>query len=120
MGQEGFGMHMYLIRSSHEDFRCEGFTFKVEYKAVMQVSESQNESSVQASKNDAKAKIVMLVETKRSRNNKKSAMNEMSTVKRMSTAEKMNSAKRMNSAKGMSGEKKVGDGTLAEDSCSVD
>ncbi len=46
---------MYLIRPSHEEFRCDGFSFKVGYKAVVQAPEGQNEQTVQASK-DAKVK----------------------------------------------------------------
>ena len=41
MGKEGFDAGMYLIRPSFEQFRCEGFTFKKGFKAVLQVAEDQ-------------------------------------------------------------------------------
>ena len=62
MSDERFKEQMYLIRFSHETFRCNEFNFKMKYKTVMQISESQNEQTVQMFKN-AKSKIIAKVKT---------------------------------------------------------
>ncbi|KAL8921639.1 MAG: hypothetical protein Q9172_003887 [Xanthocarpia lactea] len=37
MGKEGYDAGLYLVRPSFETFRCEGMTFKMDYKAVVQL-----------------------------------------------------------------------------------
>ncbi len=37
MGKEGYDAGLYLVRPSFETFRCEGMTFKIGYKAVVQL-----------------------------------------------------------------------------------
>lgn len=62
MSDEKFRKQMYLIHLLHETFHCDEFNFKMKYKTVMQISESQNEQIVQMFKN-AKSKIVAKVKT---------------------------------------------------------
>ena len=59
---------MYFIHLLHETFHCDEFNFKMKYKIVMQIFESQNEQTVQMFKNAkskiaAKAKILKLIIT---------------------------------------------------------
>ncbi|KAL8903311.1 MAG: hypothetical protein Q9171_007447 [Xanthocarpia ochracea] len=37
MGKEGYDAGLYLVRPSFETFRCEGMTFKIDYKAIVQL-----------------------------------------------------------------------------------
>lgn len=39
MGHEGFKADMYMVRPSFETFKQEGFTFKLGYRAVVQMEE---------------------------------------------------------------------------------
>lgn len=43
MGDEGYKKGMCLVRPSFESFRCEGWTFKKAFKAVIQAEEGEEE-----------------------------------------------------------------------------
>jgi len=57
MNDKSFKKQMYFIHFLHKTFHYDKFNFKMKYKIVMQISESQNEQTVQMFKN-AKSKIV--------------------------------------------------------------
>ena len=68
ISDEKFKKQMYFIHLLHETFHCDEFNFKMKYKIVMQIFESQNEQTVQMFKNAkskiaAKAKILKLIIT---------------------------------------------------------
>ncbi len=58
MGQEGLNVNLHLIRPSFEAFRCNGFTFKIGYRAVVQTPESQDGHSIEVEKSATKEKSV--------------------------------------------------------------
>jgi len=45
MGKEGLDTNMYLIRPSHEAFRCHSFTFKKAFKEVLQFLEGESDEA---------------------------------------------------------------------------
>ncbi len=62
MSDKRFRKQMYFIHFLHETFCCDEFDFKMKYKTVVQISESQNEQTVQMLKN-AKSKIAAKAKT---------------------------------------------------------
>jgi len=70
MGQEGLNANLYLIRPSFEAFRCNGFTFKIGYRAVVQAPEGQDGHSIEVEKSATKGKSV-----KEKKKKKKGQMN---------------------------------------------